>query len=73
MHCDIQYENDKAKMNNYSFTMRPKPVDFIDKKLTYKESPGPGAHQEVDLVPRSGRFTVSKFSDSPYSVIHPNT
>jgi hypothetical protein len=53
--------------------MRPKPVDFIDKKLTYKESPGPGAHQEVDLVPRSGRFTVSKFSDSPYSVIHPNT
>jgi len=27
--------------------MRPKPVDFIDKKLTYKESPGPGTHKEV--------------------------
>lgn len=53
--------------------MRPKPVDFIEKKLSYKESPGPGAHQEVDLVPKEGRFTVSKFTDAPMSVIHPKT
>jgi len=45
----MQYENEKNKMANYSFTMRPKPVDFIEKKLSYKESPGPGAHQEVEL------------------------
>ena len=53
--------------------MRPKPVDFIDKKLTYKEAPGPGAHQEVELVPKEGRFAVSKFTDSPFSIIHPKT
>ena len=53
--------------------MRPKPVDFIEKKLSYKESPGPGAHQEVDLIPKNGRFTVAKFSDSRFSVIHPRT
>lgn len=53
--------------------MRPKPVDFIDKKLTYKEAPGPGAHQEVELEPTSGRFAVSKFPDSPLSIIHPKS
>lgn len=53
--------------------MRPKPVDFIEKKLSYKESPGPGAHQEVDLIPKNGRFAVAKFSDSRFSVIHPRT
>lgn len=53
--------------------MRPKPVDFIEKKLSYKENPGPGAHKDLDLRPKDGRLSVSKFSDSPYSVIHPKT
>jgi len=29
--------------------MRPKPLDFIEENLTSKKTPGPAAHQEVDL------------------------
>jgi len=53
--------------------MRPKHADFIEEHLTYKKSPGPGNYQEVELVPKKGRFTVSKFGDSPMSIIHPRT
>lgn len=56
-----------------SFTMRPKTLDFIGEKLTYKKNPGPGSYNEVDLDPKTGRFTVSKFSDAKFSKINPNT
>jgi hypothetical protein len=60
-------------MENYSFTMRSKPIDFIENNLTYKDSPGPGSHKDFDLRPKGGRFSLSKFSDSLFSVIHPKT
>jgi hypothetical protein len=69
----MKYENDKSKRLNYSYSLRRKPVDFIEKKLSFKESPGPGTHQDVELVSKKGRITVSKFSGVPYSVIHPKT
>lgn len=58
---------------NVSYTVRPRTLDFIGEKLTYKKSPGPGQYTEVDLDPKNGRFTVSKFGDSKFSKINPNT
>ncbi len=46
--------------------MRPKTIDMVDKHLTWKENPGPGQYDSVDLDPRSGRFMVSKFNDSKF-------
>jgi hypothetical protein len=60
-------------VRNLSYTARPKPVDMIETNLTYKQSPGPGAHAEVEMNPRSGRFAVSKYNDSKFSTIHPRT
>ena len=53
--------------------MRPQTLDFIGQKLTYKKNPGPGSYQQVDMDPKFGRFTVSKFGDSKFAKINPNT
>ena len=34
---------------NISYTMRPRTVDAIEKNLTYKKDPGPGAYQSIEL------------------------
>ena len=46
---------------------------MIDNNLTYKKSPGPGSHTDLDFHPKNGRFACSKYGDSPYSTIHPRT
>ena len=46
---------------------------MIEDNLTYKKSPGPGAHTDLDFHPKKGRFVVSKYGDHPYSTIHPRT
>ena len=56
-----------------SFTMRPQTIDFIEAKKTYKKNPGPGDYQTVDMEPKTGRFVVSKFGDSKFAKINPNT
>ena len=61
----------KTKMAQ-SFTMRPQTIDMVDSHLTYKETPGPGQYESVDLDPRSGRFMVSKFNDSKFAKITNN-
>lgn len=48
-------------------------MDFIEEKLTFKESPGPGTHQEIDLENKRGRLSCSKYNDAPLSIIHPKT
>jgi len=53
--------------------MRSKPVDFIELKATYKKSPGPGTHEELNMIPKKGRFSVSKYRDTLLSVIQPKT
>lgn len=58
---------------NQSYTMRPRTLDFIGEKLTYKKNPGPGSYTEIDMDPKTGRFTVSKFSDAKFSKINPKT
>lgn len=35
-------------------------------------NPGPDHYKQIDLNPKSGRFTVGKFGDSKYSKISPN-
>ena len=42
---------------------------MIESNLTYKKAPGPGAYTDVDFHPRNGRFSVSKYNDSPLSTI----
>ena len=53
--------------------MRTKTLDVIDKQLTFKASPGPGTYEDFNLEPKSGRFTVSKYSDAKLSKINPNS
>lgn len=53
--------------------MRPKTIDYNDKKLTYKQNPGPGSYVDYDLAPKSGRFTISKFSDFKLAKINSKT
>lgn len=54
------------------YTMRPKPKDFIEEKLTYKNNPGPGAYEAVDMDPKTGRYSISKFCDCKLAKIEPN-
>ena len=42
---------------------------MIGDNLTYKKNPGPGAHTELDFHPKNGRFSCSKYNDSPLSII----
>lgn len=53
-----------------SFTMRPQTIDVIQSRKTYKNNPGPGAYKEIDMDPKTGRFAVSKFGDSKFSIIN---
>jgi hypothetical protein len=56
-----------------SYSLRPKTDDVIKKNFTYLKNPGPGAYQEINLDPKTGRFMVSKFSDAKLSKINPKT
>lgn len=58
---------------NQSYSLRPKTVDFIEEKMTNKRTPGPGVYEAVDMDPKTGRFAVSKFGDSKFAKINPNT
>jgi hypothetical protein len=53
--------------------MRPKTIDFIEDRLTNKKNPGPGNYETVDMDPKTGRFTVSKFGDSKFAKFNPKT
>ena len=55
-----------------SYTMRPRTIDVLDSNATWKQSPGPGAYESVDLDPKSGRFIVSKFGDTKFAKITNN-
>ncbi len=52
--------------------MRPKTIDVIKKNFSYLKNPGPDAYSEINLVPKTGRFMVSKFSDTKFAKINPN-
>ena len=41
--------------------------------MTYKKNPGPGDYQAVDMDPKTGRFAVSKYGDTKFAKINPNT
>ena len=69
----IQYENQVKTVMAQSFTMRPKTIDFVEDKMTYKKNPGPSDYQAVDLDPKTGRFSVSKYSDTKFAKINANT
>ena len=49
--------------------MHPKTIDFIGEKLSYKQNPGPGSHQELNLSPKSGKFAVSTYSNTKFGTI----
>ena len=53
-----------------SWTARPKPVDMIDKNLTYKQTPGPGQYETVDFQNKKGRFQHAKYEDAYLSIIN---
>jgi hypothetical protein len=52
--------------------MRPKTEDVIKKNLTHLKNPGPDVYQEINLVPKTGRFIVSRFNDTKFAKINPN-
>ncbi len=47
--------------NNSSYSIRPKTIDTIERHLSYKDAPGPGAYEAVELDPTKLRTKVSKF------------
>ena len=49
MYFKRKYEQEKKKVRDYSFTMRPQTVDFVEKKMTYRQAPGPGEHEAIDM------------------------
>lgn len=51
------------------YSMRAKTADVPQEKQTFRKNPGPGAYREVDMEPKTGRFTVSKFGDAKFSKI----
>ena len=61
-----QYDNSvKPKMTiSYSYSMKQKLKDFVGDKLSYKKTPGPGTYNDIELLPKTGRFKLSKYSDS---------
>lgn len=67
-----QYEHNKETLSPVKFSLRKKPMDFIEEKLSYKNNPGPGSYEAIDLDPKSGRFKVAKYGDSKFSKIEPN-
>jgi hypothetical protein len=52
-----------------SYTHRSKTVDVIAKNYSFLEVPGPNEYNSVELNPKNGRFKVSRFSDTKFSVI----
>ena len=65
-----QYENQVQTQMTISYSIRPKTKDFIGDKITFKQNPGPGSYQDIDLEPQSGRFKLSKFSDTKFAKIN---
>lgn len=47
-----------------SYSMRIRTKDFNGEKLSYKKTPAPNAYKEVEMLPNSGRFKLSKFGDT---------
>ena len=50
--------------------MGPKVRDFNATHLTFKSNPGPGSYDELDMEPKTGKFRVSKFTDSKYGKVN---
>lgn len=50
--------------------MGPKTIDYNGDKLSYKKNPGPGSYEELNMIPKTGRFTISKFRSSKYGKIN---
>jgi hypothetical protein len=59
----MQYSNEKDKKSNFSYTMRSKKLDFNEEKKGCRITPGPGAYQDINLRPDTGKFIYSKFKD----------
>jgi hypothetical protein len=60
-------------MSTISYSMRPKTNDVLTKKLTKWENPAPNKYSEVNMEPKTGRYLISKFSDSKLAKINPNS
>ena len=50
--------------------MHPRTLDFVEDKLSFKNVPGPGSHEQINLSPKSGRFVVSKYPNSRFGTIN---
>ena len=44
-----QYENQVQTKMTISYSIRSKTNDFIGDKITFKQNPGPGSYQDIDL------------------------
>lgn len=72
-----QYECKKDTLSTIAYTCRPRTIDFVgswrltaDKKITYRQNPGPGAYEYVNAFPEDGRTFVSKFTSSKFAKIN---
>ena len=65
-----QYKDQFNTKMTIGYSIREKTHDFIEDKLTYKKNPGPGEYQDINLEPESGRFKISKYSDTKFAKIN---
>ena len=47
--------------NNSSYSIRPKTIDSVQRHLSFKEAPGPGTYEAVELDPTKLKTKVSKY------------
>ena len=70
-----QYDNSvRPNMTiSHNYSMRHKLKDFVGDELSYKKNPGPGTYKDIDLLPKTGRFKLSKYLDSKNAKINEKT
>lgn len=56
-----------------SYTIRSRTIDVVEKHRSNKYNPGPADYNSVELQPNGGRFRISKYSDTKFAKINPNT
>lgn len=53
--------------------MRPRRRDVLEIQKSFNQNPGPGAYEETNLGPKSGRYLIAKYEDTKLAKINPNS
>lgn len=69
----LKYNDIKEGRTASSYSIRMKTSDFNGDRLSYKQNPGPGTYQDMELRPANGKLNLSKFQNTRLASIKTNT